>query len=64
MSALIDENCFNTSFALSYAGFDRFLDLCNDEVIGKLSLNIEYEEFKEIRENIAALVDELLGLDK
>ncbi|BAE74276.1 Chromosome partition protein MukF [Sodalis glossinidius str. 'morsitans'] len=65
------QNYFDASWALTYADADRLMDLRdeelalrNDEVTGELPPDMEYEEFNEIREYIAALVDEALGVYK
>ncbi|MBS0847832.1 chromosome partition protein MukF [Citrobacter sp. JGM124] len=54
-------------WTLTYASADRLLDmrdeemtLRNDEVMGELPDNLEFEEFNEIREQLAALIEAAL----
>ena len=56
------------SRALTYANADRLLDmrdeemaLRDEEVTGELPGGSEYEEFNEIREQLAAIIEEQLG---
>ena len=51
--------------ALTYANADRLLDmrdeemaLRDEEVTGELPEDLEYEEFNEIREQLAAIIEE------
>lgn len=61
----------HASWELTYADADQLMDLRdeklargNDEVTGELPPDMEYEEFNEILDHIAALVDEALGVYK
>lgn len=56
---------FDDPWALTYANADRLLDmrdeemaLRDDEVTGELPPDLEYEEFNEIREQLAAIIEE------
>ncbi|MFP1725117.1 chromosome partition protein MukF [Lonsdalea quercina] len=58
---------FDQPWALTYANADRLLDmrdeelaLRSDEVTGELPPELEYEEFSEMREQVAALVAQAL----
>ncbi|MFP1891272.1 chromosome partition protein MukF [Lonsdalea quercina] len=58
---------FDQPWALTYANADRLLDmrdeelaLRSDEVTGELPPELEYEEFSEMREQVAALVEQAL----
>ena len=57
--------------ALTYANADRLLDmrdeemaLRDEEVTGELPEDLEYEEFNEIREQLAAIIEEQLAVYK
>ncbi|MEZ3498100.1 chromosome partition protein MukF [Pantoea sp. KPR_PJ] len=61
------QNYFDQPWALTYANADRLFDmrdedltLRNDEVMGELPAELEYEEFNEIREQLAAMIEEAL----
>jgi chromosome partition protein MukF len=56
---------------LTYANADRLLDmrdeemaLRDEEVTGELPPDLEYEEFNEIREQLAAMIEEQLAIYK
>ncbi|OSM97085.1 MULTISPECIES: chromosome partition protein MukF [Lonsdalea] len=58
---------FDQPWALTFANADRLLDmrdeelaLRSDEVTGELPPELEYEEFSEMREQVAALVEQAL----
>ncbi|OSN07616.1 chromosome partition protein MukF [Lonsdalea iberica] len=58
---------FDQPWALTHANADRLLDmrdeelaLRSDEVTGELPPELEYEEFSEMREQVAALVEQAL----
>ncbi len=60
---------FDAPWALTYANADRLLDmrdeemaLRDDEVTGELPPDLEYEEFNEIREQLAAIIEEQLAV--
>lgn len=62
---------FDDPWALTYANADRLLDmrdeemaLRDDEVTGELPPDLEYEEFNEIREQLAAIIEEQLAIYK
>jgi chromosome partition protein MukF len=55
---------FDAPWALTHANADRLLDmrdeemaLHDEEVTGELPADLEYEEFNEIREQLAALIE-------
>ncbi len=61
------QNYFDQPWVLTYASADRLFDmrdedltLRNDEVMGELPAELEYEEFNEIREQLAAMIEEAL----
>jgi chromosome partition protein MukF len=61
------QHYFDQPWALTYANADRLFDmrdeemtLRNDEVMGELPPELEYEEFNEIREQLAAMIEEAL----
>jgi len=63
------QNYFDQPWMLTYASADRLLDmrdeemtLRNDEVMGELPPEMEYEEFNEIREQLAAMIEEALAV--
>jgi len=65
------QNYFDAPWALTYASADRLLDmrdeemtLRDEEVTGELPPDLEYEEFNEIREQLAALIEEQLAIYK
>jgi chromosome partition protein MukF len=65
------QNYFDQPWALTYANADRLYDmrdeemtLRNDEVMGELPPEMEYEEFNEIREQLAAMIEEALQIYK
>ncbi|TCV98157.1 chromosome partition protein MukF [Biostraticola tofi] len=65
------QNYFDHPWALTFANAERLLDmrdeelaLRNDEVTGELPPDMEYEEFNEIREQLAALIEEALTVYK
>ncbi|ORM74966.1 condensin subunit MukF [Pantoea wallisii] len=65
------QNYFDQPWALTYANADRLFDmrdeemtLRNDEVMGELPPEMEYEEFNEIREQLAAMIEEALLIYK
>lgn len=54
----------DTPWALTYASADRLLDmrdeemtLCDAEVTGELPAALEYEEFNQLRDQLAALIE-------
>jgi chromosome partition protein MukF len=62
---------FDAPWALTYASADRLLDmrdeemaLRDEEVTGELPPDLEYEEFNEIREQLAAMIEEQLAVYK
>ncbi|KQN56822.1 chromosome partition protein MukF [Erwinia sp. E602] len=62
---------FDAPWALTYANADRLYDmrdeeltLRSDEVTGELPSELEYEEFNEIREQLAAMIEEALAIYK
>ncbi|HGW8816892.1 TPA: condensin subunit MukF, partial [Escherichia coli] len=62
---------FDEPWALTYANADRLLDmrdeemvLRDEEVTGELPEDLEYEEFNEIREQLAAIIEEQLAVYK
>ncbi len=62
------QNYFELPWALTYANADRLFDmrdeelaLRNEEATGELPPELEYEEFSEIREQLAALIEEALA---
>jgi chromosome partition protein MukF len=65
------QNYFDAPWALTYASADRLLDmrdeemtLRDEEVTGELPPDLEYEEFNEIREQLAAMIEEQLAVYK
>ncbi|EEQ00824.1 Chromosome partition protein mukF [Yersinia ruckeri ATCC 29473] len=61
------QNYFDNPWALTYANADRMLDmrdeemaLRSEEVTGELPADLEFEEFNEIREQIAAMIEQAL----
>ncbi|WP_291971869.1 chromosome partition protein MukF [Candidatus Symbiopectobacterium sp.] len=61
------QNYFDQPWALTFSNADRLLDmrdeelaLRSDEVTGELPPELEYEEFSEMREQIAALIEAAL----
>ena len=61
------QNYFASPWALTYANADRLLDmrdeelaLRSEEVTGELPPDLEFEEFNEIREQLAALIEQAL----
>lgn len=61
------QNYFDSPWALTYANADRMLDmrdeemaLRSEEVTGELPADLEFEEFNEIREQIAAMIEQAL----
>ncbi|MGB9098294.1 chromosome partition protein MukF [Erwinia sp.] len=62
---------FDYPWALTYANADRLYDmrdeelaLRSEEVTGELPSELEYEEFNEIREQLAAMIEEALAIYK
>ncbi len=62
---------FDEPWALTYANADRLLDmrdeemaLRDEEVTGELPADLEFEEFNEIREQLAALIEAQLAVYK
>ena len=62
---------FDAPWALTYASADRLLDmrdeemaLRDEEVTGELPADLEFEEFNEIREQLAALIEAQLAVYK
>ncbi|UQY45564.1 chromosome partition protein MukF [Erwinia sp. PK3-005] len=65
------QNYFEQPWALTYANADRLFDMRDDEltlrdeeVTGELPSELEYEEFNEIREQLAAMIEEALQIYK
>ena len=65
------QNYFDQPRALTYANADRLFDmrdeemaLRDEEVTGELPSELEYEEFNEIREQLAAMIEEALQIYK
>lgn len=65
------QHYFDAPWALTYANADRLFDvrdeeltLRNEEVTGELPSELEYEEFNEIREQLAAMIEEALAFYK
>jgi chromosome partition protein MukF len=65
------QNYFERPWALTYANADRLFDmrdeemtLRDEEVTGELPSELEYEEFNEIREQLAAMIEEALQIYK
>lgn len=65
------QNYFDAPWALTYACDDRLLDmrdeeltLRDDEVTGELPTDLEFEEFNEIKEQLAALIEANLQIYK
>ncbi len=65
------QSYFDAPWALTYASADRLLDmrdeemtLRDEEVTGELPPDLEFEEFNEIREQLAALIEEQLAIYK
>ncbi|WP_338512449.1 chromosome partition protein MukF [Erwinia aphidicola] len=65
------QNYFEMPWALTYANAERLYDmrdeelaLRNEEVTGELPSELEYEEFNEIREQLAAMIEEALAIYK
>ena len=65
------QNYFEQPWALTYASADRLFDmrdeemmLRDEEVTGELPSELEYEEFNEIREQLAAMIEEALQIYK
>ncbi|SFM90357.1 bacterial condensin subunit MukF [Izhakiella capsodis] len=61
------QSYFDAPWALTYANADRLFDmrdeeltLRNEEVMGELPSELEYEEFNAIREQLTALIEEAL----
>ena len=62
---------FDRPWTLTYANAERLYDvrdeelvLRNEEVTGELPSELEYEEFNEIREQLAAMIEEALAIYK
>lgn len=62
---------FDHPWTLTHANADRLFDvrdeeltLRNEEVTGELPSELEYEEFNEIREQLAAMIEEALAIYK
>ena len=62
------QSYFDAPWALTHANADRLLDmrdeemtLRDEEVTGELPADLEYEEFNEIREQLAALIEAQLA---
>ena len=62
---------FDHPWALTYANADRLYDvrdeemtLRSEEVMGELPSELEFEEFNEIREQLAAMIEEALAIYK
>ncbi|WP_311965359.1 hypothetical protein, partial [Acinetobacter baumannii] len=60
---------FDEPWSLTYANADRLLDMRDEEmalrdeaVTGELPADLEFEEFHEIREQLAALIDAQLAV--
>ena len=65
------QNYFENPWALTYANAERLFDtredeltLRNEEVTGELPAELEFEEFNEIREQLAAMIEEALRVYK
>lgn len=65
------QNYFEQPWALTYANADRLFDmrdeeltLRDEEVTGELPSELEYEEFNEIREQLAAMIEAALQIYK
>ncbi|QHM70486.1 chromosome partition protein MukF [Mixta intestinalis] len=65
------QNYFDQPWALTWANADRLFDMRDDEmalrdeeVTGELPSELEYEEFNEIREQLAAMIEEALQIYK
>ena len=65
------QSYFDAPWALTYASADRLLDmrdeemsLRDEEVTGELPADLEYEEFNEIREQLAAMIEAQLAIFK
>ncbi|MBK4714745.1 MULTISPECIES: chromosome partition protein MukF [Tenebrionibacter/Tenebrionicola group] len=65
------QNYFDAPWALTYANADRLLDmrdeemaLRDEEVTGELPSELEFEEFNEIREQLAAMIEAALAVYK
>ncbi|MDR7341808.1 chromosome partition protein MukF [Pantoea alhagi] len=65
------QNYFDHPWALTWANADRLFDmrdeemtLRDEEVTGELPSELEYEEFNEIREQLAAMIEEALQIYK
>ncbi|MBJ3815267.1 chromosome partition protein MukF [Shimwellia pseudoproteus] len=65
------QNYFDAPWALTYASADRLLDmrdeemtLRDDEVTGELPADLEFEEFNELREQLAAMIESSLQVYK
>lgn len=65
------QNYFDQPWTLTYANADRLFDmrdeemaLRDEEVTGELPSELEYEEFNEIREQLAAMIEEALQIYK
>ncbi|MDN5969991.1 MAG: chromosome partition protein MukF, partial [Hafniaceae bacterium] len=63
------QNYFDNPWALTIANADRLFDmrdeelaLLNEEVTGELPPDMEYEEFSEIREQLAAMIEQELKI--
>ncbi|MEL4014309.1 chromosome partition protein MukF [Dryocola clanedunensis] len=65
------QNYFDAPWALTYSSADRLLDmrdeemtLRDEEVTGELPTDLEFEEFNEIREQLAAMIEAALQVYK
>ena len=65
------QNYFDMPWALTYASAERLFDLRDeeltlrdDEVTGELPAELEFEEFNEIREQLAAMIESSLAVYK
>jgi len=63
------QNYFDNPWTLTFANADRLLDmrdeelaLRSEEVTGELPPDLEYEEFNEIREQLAAMIEQALKI--
>jgi chromosome partition protein MukF len=63
------QNYFDAPWTLTYANAERLLDmrdeelaLRNEEVTGELPPDLEFEEFNEIREQLAAMIEQALAV--
>ncbi|PLR41339.1 chromosome partition protein MukF [Chimaeribacter californicus] len=63
------QNYFEAPWTLTYANAERLLDmrdeelaLRNEEVTGELPPDLEFEEFNEIREQLAAMIEQALAV--